>query len=158
MVRSGEDKAWDILSDLDSKDIETNASVLFNSHNSTYELTCFDQEVCVSVSGRNIFSNSGSGKLLVETLGEYSRLSILRYLIHAIDLPPSGRLVQPGNLPGGDIFTKGTHVLPLDKLASCFSNNPEDFLSIGKRLGGRQLDHALTARVGIGVLGQELDL
>jgi len=141
MVRSGEDKAWDILSDLDSKDIETNASVLFNSHNSTYELTCFDQEVCVSVSGRNIFSNSGSGKLLVETLGEYSRLSILRYLIHAIDLPPSGRLVQPGNLPGGDIFTKGTHVLPLDKLASCFSNNPEDFLSIGKRLGGRQLDH-----------------
>ena len=141
MVWSGEHDAWDILLGLDSEDIETNAGVSFDSHGSSYELTCLGQEICVSVSDRIISGNSCSGKLLVETLGEYSRLSILRYLIHAIDLPLSGQLVVPGTLPGGDIFTRGTHVLPLDKLASCFSNSPVDFLSIGKRLGGRQLDH-----------------
>ncbi|MFW6216802.1 MAG: hypothetical protein ACOC3Y_03155 [Desulfohalobiaceae bacterium] len=28
------------------------------------------------------------------------------------------RLLKPQDLPGGDIFAKGSHVLPLDELAS----------------------------------------
>ncbi len=141
MAWPGEKEAWDILSDLDSKDIKTNAKALFNSYDSTYELTCFGQDIYISLTDRNIFSKSSLGKLLVNALGEYSRLSILRYLIHAIDLPLSGQLVRPSDLSGGDIFIRGTHVLPLDKIAAYFANNYNDFIGIGKSLGGSQLEY-----------------
>ncbi|MDO8723869.1 MAG: DUF3786 domain-containing protein [Syntrophales bacterium] len=141
MAWPGEKEAWDILSDLDSKDINTNAKALFNSYDSTYELTCFGQDICISLKDRNVFTKSILGKLLVNTLGEYSRFSILRYLINAIDIPLSGQLVRPSDLPGGDIFMRGTHVLPLDKMAEYFADNFNEFLIIGKSLGGSQLDY-----------------
>jgi hypothetical protein len=141
MAWPGEKDAWDILSDLDSKDVKTNAKELFNSSDSTYELTCFGQDICISLTERIIFSKPSLGSLLVDALGEYSRLSILRYLIHSIDLPLSGQLVRPSDLPGGDIFIRGTHVLPLEKTAAYFTNNFSDFLSTGKSLGGSQRDY-----------------
>ncbi|MDR4508667.1 MAG: DUF3786 domain-containing protein [Candidatus Brocadiaceae bacterium] len=137
----GEKQAWDILLDLDPKDIITKADVGFNSHNSTYKLICLDQDISISLTNRDITSTSRLGRFIVKELGEYSRLSILRYLIHAKNLPVSGQLVRPSDLPGGDIFLRGTHVLPLDKLAEYFDNNLNKFLSIGKRLGGFQLDY-----------------
>ncbi len=39
MAWPGEIEAWDILSGLDSRDVEANAKALFNSHDSTYVLT-----------------------------------------------------------------------------------------------------------------------
>ena len=127
MVWPGEKKAWDILSGLKSRDVTTNANVLFNSNDSTYELNCLGQDIIISLMERNIFSKSTLGKLLVNELAEYSSLSILRYLIHSLDLPFSGQFVRPSDLPGGDIFVRGTHVLPLDKLAEYFGNNIDAF-------------------------------
>ena len=141
MVWPGEEKAWDILLDLDAKDVTTNAKALFNSYDSAYALTCFGQDIRISLRDRMIFSDSRLGTLLVTSLGDYSRLSILRYLIHAIDLPLSGQLVRPSDLPGGDIFTKGTHIIPLDKAAAYFSNHYNEFLTVGKSLGGTQGDY-----------------
>ena len=138
MVWPGEEKAWDILSDLDAKDVTTNAKALFDSHDSAYALTCLGQEIHISLKDRVIFSESRLGKFLVASLGDYSRLSILRYLIHAKDLPLSGRLMRPCDLPGGDIFTKGTHILPLDKAAAYFSYHADEFLAAGQSLGGTQ--------------------
>ena len=141
MVWPGEKKAWDILSALDSQAVECNAKVLFNSDSSTYELICLGQTIFISLTDRDIFSYSYSGKLLVNELAGYSKLSILRYLIHAVDLPLSGKLVRPADLPGGDIFTRGTHVLPLNRIASHYSANPNDFSRIGKSLGASQSDY-----------------
>lgn len=141
MVWPGEEKAWDILSDLDAKDVTANAKALFNPYDSTYALTCFGQDIRISLKDRMIFGQSRLGTLLVASLGDYSKLSILRYLIHAIDLPLSGQLVRPSDLPGGDIFTKGTHILPLEKAAAYFSNHHDEFLTAGKSLGGTQRDY-----------------
>jgi hypothetical protein len=141
MVWPGEEEAWDILSVLDAKDVTTNAKALFLSHDSAYVLTCLGQEIRISLKDRMIFSESRLGTLLTTSLGDYSRLSILRYLIHAKDLPLSGRLVRPSDLPGGDIFTKGTHILPLDKAAAYFSNCSNEFLLAGQSLGGTQRDY-----------------
>lgn len=141
MVWPGEEKAWDILLDLDAKDVTTNAKASFNACDSTYALTCFGQDIRISLKDRMIFSNSRLGTLLVTSLGDYSRLSILRYLIHAIDLPLSGQLVRPSDLPGGDIFTKGTHILPLDKAAAYFSNHGNEFLMMGERFDGTRLGY-----------------
>jgi hypothetical protein len=58
MVWPGEEKAWDILVDLDAKDVTVNAKALFNSYDSTYALTCFGQDVCISLKDRIIWSTS----------------------------------------------------------------------------------------------------
>ncbi|HBB18763.1 MAG TPA: hypothetical protein DCZ97_17830 [Syntrophus sp. (in: bacteria)] len=141
MVWPGEEKAWDILSGLDARDVTANAKALFNPYDSTYALTCFGQDIRVSLKDRTIFGKSRLGMVLVTSLGDYSRLSILRYLVHAIDLPLSGRLVRPADLPGGDIFTKGTHIIPLDRAAAYFSNHSSEFLIVGQSLGGTQGDY-----------------
>lgn len=137
----GEIESWDILSGLNSKDVETNAKARFIPNNSTYELRCFGQDICISLTDRNIYSKSSLGMLLVNELGDYSRLSILNYLVNAIDTPLTGQLARPSDLPGGDIFIKGTHVLPLDKIAVFFTDHRDEFVSIGKSLGGSQLDY-----------------
>jgi len=86
MAWQGEKEAWDVLSRCHSKDIKTKAIALFNPRDSTYGLTCFGQDICISLRDRSVISKSGPGNALVNELGDYSRLSILRYLIHAIDL------------------------------------------------------------------------
>jgi len=137
----GEKEAWEILSGLDSQKVTTNAEASYHSCDSAYELPCFGQDIRISLADRTILGRSSLGTSLVNGLGEYSRLSILRYLIHAKDLPPSGQLVRPADLPGGGIFVKGTHVLPLENLATSFADHPIEFAAIGKSLGGSQVDH-----------------
>ena len=141
MVHPGEEKAWELLSKLDPKDTETRTGATFNSDSSTYELKCFGQDIHVSLKEREITTSSPIGELIVSKLGEYSRLSILSYLVTAKDIPLSGELVRPADLPGGGIFGQGTHVLPMDKVAKKFGRNHKQFLSVGKELGASVLDH-----------------
>jgi hypothetical protein len=101
-----------------------------------YVLRSFGQDVSISVTDRVISGSSPIGEYLVNDLGHLSRLSILRYLVHAKPLPPTGQLVNPGALPGGEIYVRGTHILPLASIARAFSHDTGRFLSIGGRLGG----------------------
>ncbi len=137
----GEDEAWRLLASLDPAAVEANAAAAFDPASSTYELRCFGQMVRVSMKDRGICGNSRLGDLLVEGLSEFARPSILRYLIHARDVPQSGKLIKPAKLPGGEIFVRGTHVLPLDGIAQRFCNNLEGFLAKGAELGGVRLEY-----------------
>ena len=141
MSHPGEEKAWELLSQLDPKATEIRTGATFNSDNSTYELKCLGQDIHISLADREITAAFDLGKLLINDLGEYSRLSILSYLVTARDLPLSGELVRPADLPGGGIFGRGTHVLPMDKVAKRFGRDHERLLSIGKELGASVLDH-----------------
>lgn len=138
MIWPGEEQAWQILSDLDAGEVAVNAGARFDPCRSTYWLTSFGQEIAVSLRDRALSSGSRAGVLLINDLGDYSRLAILQYLIHAKDRPCSGRLVRPADLPGGDIFIKGTHILPLVKVAAYFSGHHREFLEVGRSLGGGQ--------------------
>lgn len=140
-VWPGEEEAWEILSALDARSVTANADAGFDAVDSRYALTCFGQRIRVSLKERVLASDSPLGMSLLTSLGSHSRLSILRYLIHAVDLPLSGRLVRPSDLPGGDIFSKGTHLLPLDRVAARFSNRAPAFFEAGRRLGGTKLDY-----------------
>lgn len=137
----GEDQAWKLLAGLDPNKVETNAGVTYDHTLSAYVLNCFGQVISVSLRNQNISGSSEIGDLLVEKLSEFSRFSILSYLIHAKNVPFSGQLVRPSNLTDGEIFLRGTHVLPLNKIAKCYSNNTEEFLNKGRILGGIQLKY-----------------
>ena len=141
MAHPGEEKAWELLSKLDPKSTETRTGAGFNLKSFTYELKCLGQEILVSLRDREITASSEIGKLIVNDLGEYSRLSILSYLVNARDLPLSGDLVRPDDLSGGGIFVRGTHVLPLDVIAETFGNDHEQLLNIGRELGGLRREY-----------------
>ena len=137
----GEEEAWRLLTGLDPAKVETNAVAAFDPASSVYILKCYGQSIRVSLKDRDIFGNSRIGNLLLEDLSEFSRPSILRYLIHATDVPLSGKLMKPSALPGGDIFVRGTHVLPLDKIGERFGNDRQGFLAKGGELGGIRLEY-----------------
>lgn len=141
MIWPGEEQAWGLLTELDSKDIQTRSSVSFDCKISSYVVMCFGQEISVSPENRNISSHTPLGEFLVKDLGRFSRISILRYLIHAKDRPLLGNLMKPSDLPGGQIFLRGSHVLPLNQIAERFDNKAEDFLIKAKELGGCQMDY-----------------
>ena len=76
------------------------------------------------------------GEAFLKRYAYFFRLSVLWYLVKARPPRPSGTLVRPAGLPGGEIFLKGTHVLPLDALAAKYATRPEAFLAAGAALGG----------------------
>jgi hypothetical protein len=140
-MSSGEEKAWDILRGLDPAGVCRSAQVSFDHASGLYLLGSFGMDVSIDPEKKRISSDTAEGALLLDKLGYFSRHSILWYLTGARDIPLSGRLVQPTNLRGGQIFFRGTHILPLDKLASRYSRDAEGFLRRGEQLGGTRLGH-----------------
>jgi hypothetical protein len=74
--------------------------------------------------------------VLLERLGEFFRLSILWYLVSAKEVPCTERLVKIGQIRGGEAFSRGSHVLPLNRLAQKYGNDKGGFIEKGKSLGG----------------------
>lgn len=141
MIWPGEKEAWDIILNLESKDVETRSGASFTHDTSVYALRCFNEDINISLSDKAINSSSPLGRILLTKIGEYSRLSILGYLIQSKNLPLSGRLIKPSDMPDGDFFLKGAHVLPMDKITGRFENNYDEFLYVGKDLGGSQVQY-----------------
>lgn len=140
-MQSGEEQAWEHLARLDPAEVCIRSQVSVGGSPDLYLMKSFGQEICISVTERNISSNSELGEFLIKNLASLSRLSILWYLIHSKELAPSGQWVNPSKLPGGDIYLKGTHVLPLAHIAQAFVHNAGRFLLKGRRLGGYQANH-----------------
>jgi hypothetical protein len=138
---TGEEQAWEILSGLDPRDVCNRAKADFDELSGAYILKSFLQDIAVAPMNREIHGSSQIGHLLVKELGVYSRLAVLWYLISAKDIPLSGTLVKPADMPGGQMYSQGSHVLPLDKVARKYGSDIQGFLKRGSDLGGGQLDN-----------------
>jgi hypothetical protein len=66
--------------------------------------------------------------------GYLQQLCILAYLVDAKDVPPANRLVSVGKLDPGGFFFRGSHRLPVEKLASVFGPNPRLLHKVGRAL------------------------
>ena len=136
---TGEQEAWEHLAGLETDQVCSRAGVIFDRGPGLYVLESFGQQIRICPAKREMSSRSPIGELVIGEFGHLSRLSILRYLIDAKDLPLSGEWVKPSNLAGGEIYVKGTHVLPLDRLAEEYGRSRQEFLASGETLGSRQL-------------------
>lgn len=140
-MSSGEKKAWNVLRDQDPADVCRNAMVEYDDSTGLYLMKSFGMDVFVDPGKMMIFSDAPEADLLLERLGYFSRLSILWYITSALEIPLSGKFLQPVNLKGGHIFFRGTHVLPLDKLATRYGRHTEGFLKRGTELGGIKMNY-----------------
>jgi Domain of unknown function (DUF3786) len=137
---SGEDKAWDLLAALNPDEVCRSASVSYDTASESYRIRSFDMEFSLSVKEKVISSADPDSGVLLQRLGYFFRLSVLWYLVNSKDIACTGRLVKLQNIKGGDIFTKGSHVLPLEPVASKYGNNKAGFFKKGKSFGGVQAD------------------
>ncbi len=137
----GEDKAWEILSTLNPADVCKAASVQYDAVSANYRVTSFGMEFIVSVRDKKISSTASGSQALLGKLGYFFRLSVLWYLVSAKDIACTGKPVKLEHIRGGDIFTRGSHVLPLDSVANKYGNNREGFIERGRNLGGELITY-----------------
>ncbi|MGE5809133.1 MAG: DUF3786 domain-containing protein [Nitrospirota bacterium] len=132
----GEEKAWQILASMSPEAVCRAADTSYNADTSSYTIKSLGMDVVVSVPQRSMTSASDGSKVLLQRLGYFFRLSILWYLVSVKDVACTGTPVKLENIPGGDIFTRGSHILPLDKVAQKYGRDKSGFIGKGKRLGG----------------------
>ncbi len=139
-MSSGEEKAWELIKGLDPVDVCRNAQAEFDSQCSSYVLKSFGMDLHVDLQKKEIYCDAPNGRFLLERLGYFSKLSVLWYLAGVRDIPISGELIKPEGLKGGLIFFRGTHVLPLERLASRYQDDTEGFLRRAGELGGEKMN------------------
>ena len=132
----GEEKAWELLASLQPDSVCRAAVATYDAAASSYTLKSFGMDFVVSVKDRAITSAAPGSEVLLKRLSYFFKLSVLWYLVNAKDVTCTGRPVKLEHIKGGDIFTRGSHVLPLDSIANKYGRNKEGFIETGKSLGG----------------------
>ena len=140
-TETGESKAWELLGGLNPEDVCSRAKVSYDRSLNTYTLKSFGQDIIVSMADKVMRSDSQESDLILNQLGDYSKLSILWYLVNAKDILPTQELIRPENLKGGNIYSKGTHVLPLDRITDKYGSDTEGFVQRGRVIGSEVLDY-----------------
>ncbi len=135
----GLERAWHDLEELVPDAVSIASDAAWTASASIFQLKCFDAPITVDIKGRQVSgdSDSATGRLLVGKFGEFMKLSTLYYLIHSKNIRPSGQLIKPDELPGGDFFRQGVHRLPLDQVAEKFGDDPAALIQKGTLLNGK---------------------
>ena len=140
-VLSGDQLAWALVAEKEPGSLIRAAAARYDHLANTFSVQCFGQEVVVDPAKFTVSSHSPLGERLLHGLDHFFDLAVLWYLGSAKNIPPSGRLISPSGLSGGEIFQRGSHVLPLDRLAARYCGDFEGFFRRGDELGGHALEH-----------------
>jgi hypothetical protein len=140
-MQSGEDRAWQCLKEAGPDIICKNAAVEFDAVKGRYILSSCGMNFFIYPGEKLIESASADGAILLGKLSYFFRLSLPWYLTSAKDIPLSDRLVKPDNLKGGHLFFRGSHVLPLDSVASKYARDVKGFVMKGAGFGGTPVQY-----------------
>jgi hypothetical protein len=137
-MSSGEERAWELLGELDPADVSRSASVVYK--NGAYMLRSLGMDFSVYPRNREIKGISPGADAVAGRLGYFFNHSVLWYLVGAKDIGLTGRLIRPSDAKGGHHFFKGTHELPLDRVAGKYASDRDGFIKRARALDGRPLD------------------
>lgn len=138
---TGEDHAWELLGEASPLDVSRRSGALYEADSGRYLLRSFGRDFSITPREHEIRALTPEGGIFLTRLAYFFRLSALWYLVKATDAMPAGRLIKPASMTGGDIFFKGSHILPLDAVAKRFGRDREGFLSTGATFGGKVVDY-----------------
>ncbi len=136
----GEEKSWDEICELDSSDVSKRTIATFDKSSGSYAVKCFGIEFNVFPCDRKIECSHLDGDLFLGKFKDFFRLAVLWYFASSKEIPFSEVLVKPSDVRGGQRFTSGTHVLPLDMIAKKFARDPDGFVSHGMKYGAETIE------------------
>lgn len=140
-IISGEDKAWALLAELLPEDVCRRTGALHNDRSNTYSLSAFGTLFSIDPEKKVIMNLEPRGEIFLTRLRYFFLLSLLWYMVKASDITPCGRLIKPSGMSGGDIFFRGSHVLPLDSIAKKYAHDRPGFRERGQLHGGRVVEY-----------------
>jgi hypothetical protein len=124
---------WENLREMDPAAVSSNAMVRFDQARRAYRVPFLEDELlCLLDDGMVEFSRPGS----IHRLSFELVLAVLHYLLESRMKPLQGQWVSEKDLPGGELFFRGPHVIPTDRLLDLFGRNPGLFRKAAERLGG----------------------
>ncbi|MCF8069899.1 MAG: DUF3786 domain-containing protein [Desulfobacterales bacterium] len=132
----GEKTAWEMLNKLNPDVVIKNAGVRYDKIGMQYIVKSFNHDIQVSIKEKSVSTQNPETLALLDSLWEFYPLTVVWYLASSNFLQITGSLISPKEIPGGDIFLKGSHMLPLDDIADRFKNDTPGFIQKGKDLGG----------------------
>lgn len=139
----GEERAWDLLSRLEPRDVCDRCLVEYLRSEDSYVVRVLGSLMTVVPKRKMIAALDQAGELILQKVGYFLRLSILHYLSSAQVLPLAGHLVRPSDLKVGTVYFSGSHTLPLQDVAARYGYERDigGFLEQGRRFGGEQRLH-----------------
>jgi len=138
-IQHGEEKAWDLVCGLSREDVSRRTKTFYDEKAEAYVLRSYGIDFHVNPCEMLITCPSDRGSLFLSKLRDFFRLSILWYMSHAKDIPPTGKLIRPVDVKGGHRFTTGTHVLPVDLIAGKYAKDREGFIRKGREYGAEDV-------------------
>lgn len=133
----GEEHAWGQLAQCDPQEVCERTGVSYIPADLCYVVPVFGHPITVDLKSRTLGGDSPEAQFVLSKTAYFSRLSILRYLLDAQNIRPTGRLLKPAELKSGQIYLKGSHLLPLDAIAGRYARDPESFFRQGARYGAQ---------------------
>lgn len=132
----GEEHAWGLLAACDPQDVFERTRTPYSEDEHGYILPVFGHPVLVDPEARTLTASSPEAQFVLAKTAYFSRISILRYLLDAQAVASTGRLLKPTELKTGQIYLKGSHLLPLEAIAARFGTDPPGFHRQAARYGG----------------------
>ncbi len=123
---------WGQLATLDRDETAERVGCIYRAEHDSLAISLLNREYLVDPAHRTIeTSTDASG---ARSAGYLEQLCILAYLVGARDLPPAQRLVSAERLDPGGFFFRGSHRLPVEKLAAVFGPAPSLLYKVGRLL------------------------
>jgi hypothetical protein len=137
---------WD---DLDARDpVDAAASCDAILEGDRFRLSLFSRDYIINPAERSI-----AEALRPEHRSSYQTgLVLITALANAQNIPQSGRMVTPGELPGGRMFFAGPHEVPTAPIVERFGSDAAGLIAAAATMGGREIDESSDAAVFIPAL------
>lgn len=103
-----------------------------------YEIKVLDRSVMVFPDKEKVICCFSDGEAEVDF---ETALVVMTQLVLDKYIPLSGRWVTEKELPGGEMFFRGVHSLPIGPALERFGTDPHAFLKAGLALGGGKEEH-----------------
>lgn len=132
-----ESHLWDALVKLCPDEVCRRAQVSCEASWPRYTCSCLGQSIHIDTPTWSFAADTPLGQKLLTRFGYFTRLSVLHYLVNSRDLPLADRLVSPADLSSGQLYFRGSHVLPTDKVAAAYGHNVEAFRATMRKLDGQ---------------------
>ncbi|MCU0589292.1 MAG: DUF3786 domain-containing protein [Syntrophobacteraceae bacterium] len=124
---------WETLREMDPALVSANAMVRFDEARRAFRVPFLDAELLCLVDEETV---ELARPAQIHRLGFELVLAVLHYLLESRMSPLQGQWVSEKDLPGGELFFRGPHVIPTDRLLGLFGRNPGLFREAAARLGG----------------------
>ena len=124
---------WEKLRREDPKMISLNGQLRYDADRAAYMFPFLDIELLCSPERESI---DALGPNPYHKLGFEFYLAALHYLLEAQPRGLAGKWIGQKDIPGGELFFRGPHKFPTDRLVELFGSRLDLFGSASERLGG----------------------